>query len=323
MSRKDNEPLLGWKSPDELSPQGQEFHRQCEERLSQFALPDPTTGGPVKVVLTDTWKHPEIVSKIGMEFPGFRQLTGSCTGASGGDCTATLSFAQYLFSQNPTEPFVPWWLYTYGRCRLAGGDHGRGEGAAVLIWGRTAKDEGVFGIGEIDGEPDYDRRDGLALMQQVEYDWSDGSGPPSHYLQVGKKHPIGGIARMGGPDDIKAAICNAYPVHTGYPLYVGHGQVVSRPGGAYVRGRFDGRGGHATGFLGYWDHPDDGPLFLYSNQWDESTYPNDPAGGGRCCVWLPRSEVEAMFRNPSLQAYAYSQLNYFPAQPKVLDFSTI
>jgi hypothetical protein len=71
-----------------------------------------------------------------------------------------------------------------------------------------------------------------------------------------------------------------------------------------------------------WNHPNDGRLFLYSNQWPTSTYPKDPAGAGRCCVWIPESEMTKLFTQyggDNGETVALSHLNYFPAQPSVLD----
>lgn len=320
---KVNYPLLGWIPFEERTQEQNDAHEAAVRRMTTFALKDPTAG-PVKIILTDSWRHPDVVADIGREFTGFRQLTGSCCGASGGNAEATLGFLQRIMATNPTKAFIPWWPYTYGRTRYNEGDRGQGEGAVVSIWGKTAQQEGSFGIDEIEGEPVYDAQDGLALSQHVEYQWSDGGrGPAAQCVELGKKHTIGGVAPLQDPAGIKTAIVSGYPVHTGHPLYVGHGRVVERPGGAYVSGHFDGRGGHATCFLAYWDHPDDGPLFGYSNQWDATTYERDPAGLARCMVWVPEHEVETMFGRFGSEVQAYSHLNYFPAQPRILDFSTI
>lgn len=294
--------------------------------MRAFALPS-YTGGPVKIMLTDFWKHPDVVADIGVEFTGFRQLTGACVGASGGNADFTVIAGQRLLAQFPAKAIIPWWPFTYGRTRFNEGDRGEGEGAVDSIYGDTVTKEGLFGTNEAPGLPIFNRSDGFALTTQIELAWSDGGSQlVTSCLQYGSKHPMGTRGPLNSSDQAKSAIINGYPVLDGCEYYIGTGSIVSGGGTPYVKGKLDGRGGHSTCLLGYWDHPNDGPLFLYSNQWDASTYPTDPAGAGRCCVWTPQSEIDKMFRyganNGEMMALSNLQ-GLFPTQPEVLDFSTI
>ncbi len=75
--------------------------------------------------------------------------------------------------------------------------------------------------------------------------------------------------------------------------------------------------------MGVWHHPTDGYLYLYWNQWPTSTYPKDPAGGVRCSVWLPESEVDKLFRTGGSggETMALSHAPAFPVQiDKILNW---
>lgn len=75
-------------------------------------------------------------------------------------------------------------------------------------------------------------------------------------------------------------------------------------------------------YLGYWDHPTQGPVFCYSNQWSGNTYPQDNSGKGRCTVWVKEANVAKLFNTGGSggETVALSHLTFFPAQPTVLDW---
>lgn len=320
------QPLLGWISPAQRTNEQHDAHAKAMATFHRFAnlgLPDPSGGAPVKVMLTDFWRRPEVVQDIGFEFSGYRQLTGSCVGASSGNAVFTLGAVQRCLSAGATRAFVPFWPYTYGRTRFNEGDHGPGEGAVDSVMAATLIKEGTFGITEKTGLPAFDKSDGLALTEAIEMQWSDGAaGVVTDCLGLGKQHPVGSAAVLNSTDDIKTAILNGYPVLDGCDDYIAHGSIQGSGDSAYVLGQYDGQGGHSTCYLGYWDHPSDGPLFLYSNQWSADTYPKDPAGAGRCCVWVKESVVSRLFQmgGSGGETVALSHLSYFPAQPAVLDW---
>jgi hypothetical protein len=318
-------PPLGWIEPKDRTPDQNHAHAMAMTRRSAFGLPYAALPKGVKVILTDLWKHPTIVADIGKEFTGFGQHTGSCVGVSAGNAVATLSFVQRLLGTNPTKAFVPWWPFPYGRTRYNEGDRGQGEGAMDSVMGETLRKEGVFDAGQ-SGLPQYQwDGDGMWLASgSVELKYSDGNASVNtQYLSLAKQHPVGGVATINSVDEIETAIVNGYPVLDGCELYCGNGSIKGSGADAYVSGRYDGRGGHSTCLLGVWNHPNDGRLFLYSNQWPTSTYPKDPAGGGRCTVWLPESEVAKLlsqYGGNNGETMALSHLNWFPAQPDMLDF---
>lgn len=307
--------------PSERTDDQNAEHERAIAAMPKFALQYTAPPGPVKILLTAFWANPDVVSDVGFEFNGFYQFTGSCVGASGGNGTFTVSAVQRTIADNPTKAFVPFWPYSYGVTRFTEGDRGQGEGAVDSVMGQVLAKVGTLEATQ-PGLPQFKRTsDGLQLSKSLELQWSDGGRIDPKWKPLAAPQTMT-VAPLSAPDDIKACIINGYPVLNGCANYVGNGHIKGTGENAYVTGRYDSRGGHSTCFLGYWDHPDDGPLFLYSNQWATSTYPVDPAGGGRCCVWLPLSEVEKLFRSGGNngETMGLSHLNYFPAQPRVLDW---
>lgn len=317
-----NEFPLGYITPEERTDEQNAEHARAVAGMARFALQYAAPSGPVKVMLTDFWKNPDVIADVGFEFNGFWQLTGSCVGASSGNGEFTLSAVQRTIADNPTKAFVPFWPWNYGITRYDEGDRGQGEGAVVSINGRTIHKKGTLESTH-DGLPKFKQTpDGLCLTKQIEMQWSDGGRIDPKWAALASPQTVGTLAPLDSVDDIKACIVNGYPVLNGCSNFVGNGSIKGSGANAYVTGRYDSRGGHATCVLGYWDHPTDGPLYLYSNQWPTQTYPKDPAGAGRCCVWLTEAEMAKLFRTGggNGETFGISHLNYFPAQPKVLDW---
>lgn len=308
-------PLLGWIPPEKRTKEQHDAHYEAQKSfIRNFAFRAPQLAPGDKILLTDSWKHPDIVKEVGMSFNGFRQLTGSCVGVSEGNWVTTCSFLQRLYSDTPTQPFVCFWPFPYGRCRYNEGDRGQGEGAVDSVMGDTIEKDGYFDITQ-SGLPQFDMSDGLALDSRTEYAWSDGaSSLVTKWIPIAKQH-VGKKIVCNNTDDIWNAIATLHPVIDGCNLYVGNGSIAGSSDTAYVRGHYDGRGGHSTCFLGIWNHPTYGRLFLYSNQWAGDTYPNDPAGAGRCCVWLPESEVAKGFSQYGMDGGETLALQYVDWKP--------
>lgn len=316
----DDKPL-GLILPSERTPEQAEAHAEAVAEMPNFALEYEEPTGPVKVILTKFWSEPDVVDDIGYEFNGFYQFTGSCVGVSAGNAGFTLSAVQRLIADSPTKAFVPFWPWAYGTTRNDEGDRGQGSGAVDSIMGRTLARKGSLESTQA-GLPAFNvTGNGLQLTKAMEFQWSDGARIDPKWAPLASPQTMT-VAPLSSPKDVKACIINGYPVLSGCANFVGSGHIKGSGDAAYVTGRYDSRGGHSTCFLGYWDHPTDGSLYLYSNQWATSTYPQDPAGGGRCCVWLPESEVVKLFRTggDNGETMGLSHLNYFPAQPRVLDW---
>lgn len=319
-------PQLGWIPPSQRTNDQNDAHALALSRMIAFTLPYTAPPKGTKVILTDFWKNASVVADVGFEFNGFYQFTGSCVGVSTGNAVFTLGAVQRTLSDAPTKAFVPFWGWNYGTCRYKEGDRGQGEGAVDSVMGEVLK-TGVL-VSTEQGLPQFKRTsDGMQLDKTTELRWSDGgSSLVKGFDSAAKQFPVGGIAPLSSVDDIAASIINGYPVLDGCEYYIGGGSIKGSGADAYVVGKYDGRGGHSTCILGYWNHPNDGELFLYSNQWGTSTYPTDPAGGGRCCVWTPRSNLELLFSRyggDNGETMALSHLNYLPAQPDILRMSDL
>lgn len=316
---------LGWIEPAARTQDQTDAHAKALAAMPRFAIGPgaaTTLQKGEKLMLTDFWKDPEVVADVGFEFDGFHQLTGSCVGASAGNAIFTLAAVQRNLTSGATRAFCPWWPFFYGRTRYNEGDRGQGEGAIDSVMGETLRHEGVFDINQA-GLPKFQTDDGLYLTSKLELQWSDGGRIDPKWGQVAKEFPVGGAAPLSNPGEIVTAIINGYPVLYGCSNYIGNGSIKGSGDLAYVRGVYDGRGGHSTCFLGAWNHPNDGMLYLYSNQWPVGTYPKDPAGAGRCCCWTPESEVDKVFNRfggDGGETMALSHLNYFPAQPAVVNW---
>lgn len=318
---------LGFIVPSQRTQGQQDAADTATAAMPRFSMPayaDPPVG--TKVMLTDFWKTPEVVADIGQPFTGFGQYTGSCVGVSEGTCGTTLLCVQRMIGEAPTKAEVWFWPFPYGRTRYNEGDRGQGEGAVDSIMGDTLVKEGYFAATE-SGLPQFTKTgpDGFWYSQAIEMKWSDGGSIAQNWKTLAAQRAGLTKAIVNDTAGIRAAVTNGYPILNGCSNYVGHGQVVAGGGTPYARGKYDGRGGHSTSVLGVWNHPNDGWLYLYSNQWPTSTYPTDPAGGGRCCVWIPESEMVKLFQTggDNGECMALSHAPGFPMQPRVLDWSTI
>lgn len=316
-------PPLGWIPPEKRTVEQLDAHFKALARMPMFAVQGEVPAGPVKVMLTDYWRHPDVLADLGREFTGFGQYTGSCVGVSAGNAVCTVSCVQRVISDDPTTAFIPWWPLDYGLTRYQEGDRGQGEGAVDSVMGEVLK-RGVIDIGQ-PGLPAFTKvgPDGMWLSKSIELQWSDGGRIDKKWIELAKQFPVGTVAPVESAQQVKLAILSACPVLYGCSKFVSRGSIKGEGANAYVRGRYDQSGGHSTCFMGYWDHPVDGPLYLYSNQWPTSTYPKDPAGAGRCCVWLPESEVDLAFSRYGAnhgEAMALSNLNYLKIQPRLINW---
>ncbi len=316
-------PLLGRINFIDRTQAQMDHHEESVKRMMRFTLPPQTLAKGEKVLLTDSWKDPDVVADVGMVFPHFHQLTGSCIGASLGNAIFTLSAVQRTLAVNPTKAMIPFWMVPYGRCRYNEGDRGQGEGANNSSAVDTMKNEGLMDVTQ-PGLPTFKSDDGIYYTSSLEMGYSDGaSSLCTKWLPTEKVHLLGAAAPCPDTQTLMTGILNGYPGYDGCDYYCGNGSIQhasATDGTAYVGGHYDGAGGHSTCFLGVWNHPTDGILFLYSNNWPNNTYPVDPAGGGNCCVWMKEAEVAKLWSRYNGDAYLLSGLHYFPAQPKVMNY---
>ncbi len=241
-----NYPPLGSISPADRTPDQRRAHEDAMNKMTRFAIAGATAALAKgdKVILTQAFKDPAVIADMGgREFDGFRQNTGSCVGVSEGDIIACTSAVQRLVADQPTRAFIPWWPYPYGRTRFNEGDRGQGEGAIDSVCVQTLIKEGVFGITEATGLPQFDTSDGLSIPASTELKYSDGAAAVNtQFLSLGKQHPLGTAAPIGSTADMASAIINGYGILDGCDNYIGKGQLQS----GVSLGTYDGRGGHST-----------------------------------------------------------------------------
>ncbi len=316
-------PPLGWIPPHLRTQEMNNAVADAQSKFLRMTLARPTLPKGTKLMLTDFWTKPEVLADTGgVIFTGFHQLTGSCVGVSDGDAVFTLCSVQRCIADSPTKAFIPWWPTTYGRSRAIAGIRGQGEGSIDSIMGQTLVSEGVDDV----LQAQYDTSDGFTLTNSLEMRWSDGnSSLVTARIPHTKQFPLKGLVPVEDVDGIYAGIVNGYPCLNGCNNYMGSASIKTTSTGRVALGSYNGRGGHSTTFLGIWEHPDLGTLFNYHNQWPASTYPDDDSGKSRCSCWALESEVKKLFTNGGNngETMLLSHLDYTPAQPKVLDWSTI
>lgn len=315
-------PKLGWVTPAARTPAQIDAHANAVAKMVKFAL-QPVADLPVgtKIMLSDFWNKPEVVADTGTNFDRspFHQTTGSCVGAGGGNALFTLIAVQRLLADSPTKAIIPWWPFSYGRCRALEGDRGRGEGAMGSSFASQVHAEGVLPT-TADGLPTFPNDDGLTLSSSTEMAWSDGnSSLVTKYIDVAKAYPLGSSAEMQSPADMQAAVVNGFPGSFACDRFIGNASVQGSGDNARVVGHWDSNGGHQQWFFGFENNAQLGPLYAIGNNWPRGTYPKDPGGLPLVTCWVTEANVKKAF-GYNAEVYAFSHLNYFPAQAALLSY---
>lgn len=301
----------GWVPHDERTAEGKKAHEDALSKMPTFRIIGAQPDKPRKVMLSDFWKHPQVVGALGFEYPGVHQLSGSCVGAAGGNVLMTLSAIEVVQLGDRERIVVPFWLLPYGKSRQRAGFRGRGEGSYGSTFAEACREDGDLPA-DYEGLPKFRNGDGLEWGESVEYQWSDGAAIPSKYLTESRKFTVKTVAQANRATDIRDGIQNGYPATIAYGGYVGRGRVRGSGENAALVGEIDSRGGHQTSILAYWDNPELGPLYLYVNQWPASVYPKDPGGGPRCSVWITERTLDEICSERD--SFVFSNKNGFPAQ---------
>lgn len=307
--------VLGWVPFDERTAEQNRTHDAIVKAMPDFvvnyAAGKSLADAPKKVMLTDTWKHPRLVDALGFAFPGVLQITGSCVGAGGGNVLMTLSALEVIRLGDREKITMPFWLYPYGKSRQRAGMRGRGEGSFGSTFADACKLDGSPDA-HLEGMPKYQRTEEYVTWgRDLELAWSDGAAAPQEVSQEGKKHLVQTVAPLRSKEAVRESILNFYPATKAYDYYVGKARVVGSKDPVAV-GKFDGRGGHQTSILGFWDHDELGWLFLYMNQWPRSGYPVDPGGCPRGGCWISGDDMDKVCRNG--EVYGFSQYQGYPSQ---------
>lgn len=315
---------LGWIHPDDRTLEQHEAHARAVAAMQPFYIKGPPAAPAVgtKVLLTDTWKHPGVVSAIGKPFTGFRQLSGSCVGAAGGTVESTLCFTDVILRGDLENIVLPFWPLNYGRSRLYMGEHGPGEGSLGSTFAQSCREDGFLEWGT-PGLPQYDTRNQYALAaddktaQSLEMQWSAGDKIDPKWLSLSRKHLIKTTSQLRSAAEVRDAIVNGYPVTRAFEYFCNPGTARVQDGA--LVGNYSGRGGHQESWLGYWNHPSLGELIWEQNQWGSSVYGDDPGGGPGGGCWQKFADVDRMCRGQYAEIFSFSQFDGYPAQQ--LNFS--
>ncbi len=287
-------------------------------------LPCPTLAKGAKVVLTDSWNHPDVISDVGRRFIRELQLSGSCVKVGGTNALRCTIGTQRLVADAPIKAFEPFTWHNYAMSRHAYGDDGQGEGSLGSTFAKSLEVDGVRDWPQDSGDtlPDYVfEGDHIRIARSQELEWSSYYNPKLQaVLAQARPHVLGKAGVCRAAQDVKAMILNGYGVAWACNNYIGNGTIRGGGSDAYVSGYWDNSGGHQQWVFGYWEHPTDGPLYAVGNNWGDNTYPKDPAGLPLCCVWVSESRLESALRNLDAEVFGYSSLNWFPAQPRTLDW---
>lgn len=318
-------PPLGWIAPKDRTQTQHDAHDHALSKTVKFALPVPTLVKGQSVRLFDFWKHPDVVADVGFVFDRIHQLTGSCVWAGGTNAVFSSIAAQRMASDNPIKAFLPFTLHNYAMSRHYMGDDGQGEGSMGSTFAKSLTDDGIRDWqGGKDNMPSYTDNDGVSVTSSDEMKWSSYRNPLlKSVLEVSKPHTFGSAAVCKTAQDVKAMVCNGYGVTFACNNYIGHARVQGSGANACVVGYWDTYGPHQQSVHAFWEHPDLGPIYWSQNNWPGSTYPKDPAGGPVCGCWVTEKNLDNAMRNLDAEVFGLSHLNWFPAQPKLLDWSTI
>jgi hypothetical protein len=315
---------LGWIEPAaRTQAQWDAHHFAARSFVRQHGLTAPDVPKGSKLILTDFWKHPDVVADLGRPFIRELQNTGSCVKVGGTNALRVSIAGQRVAGESPTKAFEPFCWHNYAMSRHYFGDDGQGEGSMGSTFAKSLQEDGVTDWPQDGGDalPDYKHTgDHINITSSEEMKWSSYRNPEvQKMLAKTKEHKLGSAAELNGPADYKAMALNGYGIAWACNNFIGNASIHGSGDTAYVRGRWDGRGGHQQWMFGYWEHPNDGPLYAVGNNWPDDTYPADPAGLPLCCCWVAESDVVAASRLDA-EVYAYSRLNWFPAAPGVLSW---
>jgi hypothetical protein len=304
-------PKFGWIPPDERTREQEIANAEAVAKMPKFKIVGKTDYGEGKVFLTDLWKHPDVVSALGYEFPGIRQVTGSCVGCGGGNALFTLIAADAITRGEPEKIVIPFWQIAYGRSRFYMGDTSPGEGSLGGTFAQAVREDGTLDAQQ-EGLPEFDKSDGLCWGEECELSWSDGDAQQTlELLPLSREHLVKTTAECHSADDVREAICNGYPV----TLASNWGglmecEITGNP--PVLLNRRATSWAHQMSGENWWDHPSLKEIFWIHNQWGKRAHGIDPAGGPAGGFWITAKEMDSICRNG--EVFAFSQFAGFPAQ---------
>ena len=254
------------------------------------------------------WKAAKQV--LGRHLSYNHQLTGSCVGAGGGNMLKTQICVE-ISQGDPEEYREVWWPYTYGRSRTHSGMDSEGEGSSGSGWAEAITRDGSLAQDETASLPPFRVVDGwLQLTEGIEFQWSRGAYGEQQVGTVAKKHLVKTASPMRSAEDCIAALANGYCITQASNFGFRSSKVRGTPP---VRiAPWDGSWSHQTYVTEYWDHPTEGEIFYWGNNWGPKSHGeptgDEPPGG----VYIEKETMEAICRDG--ETYAFSAYNGFPAR---------
>ena len=314
-------PKFGWISPEKRNDEQHLAHAAALAKMPVFSIPrfgKPEVG--TKILLTDSWKHPNVVKAIGNPFIGWLQDTGCCVGVGGGNGVQTTVFMDAIVRKQREKIVLYFWPYNYGRSRQLAGMHGEGEGSLGSTFAASLKDDGGSAWLSTLSLPSVSTKRGmLSIGEQYELDWSDGKKAPQKVREEAKPHGIQSAPVTSG-EGVRDAIRAGCAVLRAFGKFV-NPETARVKNGAIV-GTYNGNGGHQESWLGYWNHPQNGELIWEQNQWGANAYGSDPGGGPAGGCWVSLDEVDRAVRGQYAECYALSNYDGYPDSPLRVDWST-
>jgi len=309
---------FGWIPPDERTKVQALAHNAALDQMPDFKIFGSTNYKEGKALLTELWNHPSVVSAFGYEYPGIRQVTGSCVGCGGGNAIFTLLVGDAVTRGEPERIAVPFWPIPYGRSRFYMGDRSPGEGSLGGTFAQAVREDGTLDASQ-EGLPRFDNDNGLCWGQQTEISWSDGDARQTlDLLPQSREHLIGTTAECRSADDWRDAIVNGYPV-TLASMWGGNMLCRERGNPPVLLNERVTDWAHQMSGENWWDHPSLGEIFWIQNQWGLGAHGICPSGAPRGGFWILKKDAEWICRNG--EVFAFSQFAGFPAQSVPWDWS--
>jgi hypothetical protein len=300
----------GWIPPDVRTSDEKAAHVANVAEMPVWSL----TGDDWGVEKAFLW---EISKKAngGNHLPTLYQQTGSCVG-NGGWCAYMHLAAFEIIRLGDAESlkilFMP---YTYDRGQLAAGIHGRGDGSTGSGQAKAARTDGVIS-NDLTGLPQPKDDGGLTWGKSVELDWSAGERITDRWLLEGRQHLVKATSQVKNAADVRAAICNGYPV----TIASNWGGQMSPPvkDGVLLNRRVT-QWGHQMAIIGWWKHPSHGEIFYVQNSWGRDVHGTCPSGAPPGGFWVHAGDVD--YITDQDDSFAHSQFDGFPAQQ--IDWSLV
>lgn len=298
--------LFGWVPFEKRTPEATARHNAIVAAMPRFGIRGTYRADKRRYPL---WEAGKVL--FGGKFLRYNwQQTGSCVGAGGGNAAKTLMSVEIALGGQAEEYKELWWPFTYGVCR---GNTSEGDGANGSDWADAICKAGIFAA-DIEGLPAFEERQGwIALPSKTEYRWSTTRNIDKKWFEQGLKHLVKTAAPMRNADDCTAALINGYPLTQASNF--GFRRVDTRGTPPVQIVGWDWSWPHQTFLDEYWDHPTEGELYRWGNNWGPTgsgtvgpPTAGEPGGG----AYITKKTLESICRNG--EVYALSAFEGFPAR---------